>query len=81
ITRDKAIIWSRSDRPARMLIEYANNDSFKNVRTMEGPLVLPNTDYTARVDLSGLTPGQRHYYRVRFQDLQNPSAISEPVSG
>ncbi|MFZ6746101.1 alkaline phosphatase D family protein [Undibacterium sp. JH2W] len=81
INRDKAIIWSRTDRPARMLLEYANNESFKNARSISGPLALPSSDYTARIDLSGLPAGQRTFYRVRFQDLQNPSASSEAVSG
>lgn len=81
INRDKAIIWSRTDRPARMLLEYANDESFKNARSISGPLALPSSDYTARIDLSGLPAGQRTFYRVRFQDLQNPSASSEAVSG
>ena len=64
-----------------MLLEYANNEAFKNARSLEGPLAIPGSDYTARMDLSGLLPGQHTYYRVRFQDIQNPSAISEAVSG
>ena len=27
---DSAVIWSRSDRPARMIVEYATSDSFAN---------------------------------------------------
>ncbi|MES2037000.1 MAG: alkaline phosphatase D family protein [Pseudomonadota bacterium] len=81
ITRDKAIIWSRTDRPARMLLEYANNEAFKNASNISGTLALPSTDYTARIDLSGLPAGQRTFYRVRFQDVQNPSTVSEAVQG
>ncbi|MFZ6756956.1 alkaline phosphatase D family protein [Undibacterium sp. Ji50W] len=81
ITGNKAIIWSRTDRPARMLLEYASNETFKDARSISGPLALPGSDYTARMDLSGLPAGQRTFYRVRFQDLQNPSANSEPVQG
>lgn len=81
IHKDKAIIWSRTDRPARMLVEYANNESFKNARSISGPLATPGTDYTARLDLSGLPAGQRTFYRVSFQDLQNPSASSEVAQG
>lgn len=81
ITRGKAIIWSRTDRPARILLEYANNEAFKNASNISGPLALPSTDYTARIDLSGLPTGQRTFYRVRFQDVQNPSAVSEAVKG
>ncbi|WP_408058879.1 alkaline phosphatase D family protein [Undibacterium hunanense] len=81
ITGNKAIIWSRTDRPARMLVEYANDEAFKNAHRITGPMALPGTDYTARVDLSGLRTGQPTFYRVRFQDAQNPSAISEAVNG
>jgi alkaline phosphatase D len=30
VTSNAAIIWSRTDRPSRMIIEYATTDSFKN---------------------------------------------------
>ena len=30
VTSHAAIIWSRTDRPGRMIVEYATTDSFKN---------------------------------------------------
>ncbi|HWW06744.1 alkaline phosphatase D family protein [Collimonas sp.] len=81
ITRDKAIIWSRADRPSRMMVEYANNENFQNAHTVQGPLALSSSDFSARVDLSGLPSGQTIFYRVRFQDIQNPSVYSEPLNG
>lgn len=81
ITLDKAVLWSRTDRPARMMIEYATNEAMKNAVRMAGPVATGATDYTARVDLGRLPRGQRVFYRVRFESLDNPSIASEPLTG
>src|SRR5689334_5934211 len=65
---DRAIIWSRTDRPARLEVEYATTSSFTNPLRVSGPAALETTDFTAQVDLSGLPAGQRIFYRVRFQN-------------
>src|SRR5262245_36830253 len=64
VTRDRAIIWSRTDRPARMLVEWSTTESFQNVRRVRGPSTSEQSGYTARVDLSGLPADQRIFYRV-----------------
>lgn len=81
VTGDSAIIWSRTDRNARMLLEYSTNENFADAVRLQGPLALARDDYAARVDLRGLPAGQRVHYRVRFQDLTHASALSEPVTG
>lgn len=81
VTRDAAMVWSRTDRNARMLVEYSTNEGFAGATRIAGPVALARDDYTARVDLRGLPAGQRVYYRVRFQDLVHASALSEPVTG
>lgn len=81
ITTDRAIIWSRSDRPARMHVEYANNQMFNNATSLSGPLASAESGYTARVDLSGLARGEHTFYRVRFEDLTHPGVFSEGASG
>ena len=37
VTRDRAIIWSRTDRPARMLVEWSTTESMQNARRVRGP--------------------------------------------
>lgn len=32
ITSNRAVVWSRCDRPARMIVEYTTSESFRNVR-------------------------------------------------
>ena len=51
VTRDRAIIWSRTDRPARMLVEWSTTESFQNVRRVRGPQTTDAAGYTARVDV------------------------------
>ncbi len=81
ITPGRAIIWSRSDRSARMIVEYATTESFQNSKRIVGPAAIEPTDFAARVDLTGLPAGQKIFYRVSFQDLENSKVSSEPVVG
>ncbi len=78
---DGAIVWSRSDRPARMLVEYATTESFANARHIDGPVARPAADFTTHLRLSGLPPGQTVFYRVRYAALDDPAAVSAPVVG
>jgi alkaline phosphatase D len=78
---DSATIWSRCDRSSRMMFEIANDESFKNVRKFVGPDVLESTDYTGKIRLSGLKPGEPVFYRVRFRDLSDLSRWSAPSTG
>ena len=81
VTANRAVVWSRADRPSRMLVEYTTTESFQNARQVVGPAALETTDLTARVDLRDLSPGQRFFYRVTFQDLAESRIVSEPVTG
>ena len=81
VTRDRAIIWSRTDRPARMLVEWSTTESMQNARRVRGPRTTEAAGYTARVDLSGLPPGQRIFYRVHFEDLADSRNLSVPGGG
>jgi alkaline phosphatase D len=81
ITSNQAIVWSRCDRPARMMVEYATTESFRNAQRIIGPAALEPTDFTARVDLGGLPANQRIFYRVTFQSLEDARAVSETVTG
>jgi alkaline phosphatase D len=81
ITANRAVVWSRSDRPSRMIIEYSTTESFQNLRRITGPAAIEPTDFTARIDLTDLPAGQRIFYRVTFQDLGDIKLFSEPVVG
>ncbi|WP_025130756.1 alkaline phosphatase [Pseudomonas sp. PH1b] len=77
---DRAMIWSRSDRPARMVVEWDTRSVFSNPRRLLSPLADARTDFTARVELTGLPANQAIFYRVTFEDAQSGVA-SEPWFG
>ena len=77
----RAMIWSRSDRPSRMMLEYAFNDQFTNATTIRGPYAIEGSDFTARQDLVGLPEGKDVYVKVWFEDLTNARGKSDPVTG
>jgi alkaline phosphatase D len=81
VTGDRAIVWSRADRPSRLMLEVDSNERFANPRRIAGPYAMAETDYTARVDLTRLAPGERVFVRASFEDLHSARTRSEPVSG
>jgi alkaline phosphatase D len=81
VNANRAVIWSRCDREARMLVDIATTESMRDARRIVGPAALEDSDYTARIHLRDLAPGQTHFYRVQFQSLANPKILSTPVGG
>jgi len=81
VTADSGVIWARADRPARMLVEIATTDSFKDVRNLAFVDALPESDFTAKLLVEDLPPAQDIFYRVRFQDLASPTISGEPKVG
>src|SRR5262249_53905193 len=81
VSIDSAIVWSRTDRPARMLVEVATTDMFRDIRSAAFVDALPETDFTAKVLVEGLPAGQDLFYRIRFQDHSYTSVLSEPQVG
>jgi hypothetical protein len=65
----------------RLLVEWATSDSFREAPRVVEPAALADSDFTVRVDLTGLPAGQQIFYRVRFEDLASPKGLSEPVVG
>jgi alkaline phosphatase D len=81
VMADRAIIWSRADRSARLVVEYSYDESMKNAVRRIGPAALEASDFTARIDLTGLEPGRQVFYRAWFQGLENTKSTSEPSIG
>jgi len=77
----RAVVWSRSDRTSRMFVEYSTTEKFADVRRVRGPAALETSDFTTRLTLTGLPPGQRIFYRVLYQDLSDLRTWSDPVGG
>jgi alkaline phosphatase D len=77
----RAVIWSRSDRPARLMVEYDFNPRFAHPILVRGPFALDTSDYTARVDLTGLPEDSEVFVRMMFEDFTNDSLVSEAMQG
>src|SRR5262245_55567113 len=75
-----AMVWSRADRPARMMVTWATSERGSR-QSITGPHCIEATDYTGRVELTGLPSGQTILYEVRFQNLRNERSLSEPLRG
>lgn len=71
VSAGRAVVWTRADRPARMFVQVSPTGRFDRgagVRTVRGPLLLGDTDFTGRVELTGLPAGVEVPYRVVLAD-------------
>ena len=81
VSIDSGMVWARADRPSRMLVEVATTESFRHIRHSAYLDVLPESDFTGKLLLEDLPPGQDIFYRVRFQNLASPAIVGEPQVG
>lgn len=81
VTCDSGLVWVRSDRPARMIVETSATESFRNARRRHGPLLGADTDFTGTTRLRGLPSGEQIHYRVLLADPDDPRRTGEPVTG
>jgi alkaline phosphatase D len=80
VTFDGGLVWTRADRPSRMLVQVSSDPSFRHVKTVRGPLLTPEPGGTGRVRLRGLPGGREVHYRVVAEDLDGRTR-SEAVTG
>ncbi|HEX6737012.1 MAG TPA: alkaline phosphatase D family protein [Vicinamibacteria bacterium] len=81
VSEGRALVWSRADRPSRLIVEWSRQEDFARAVRIRGPHALPVSDLTARVDLTGLPAGEDIFVRVMFQSLDSDRLLSEPVMG
>ena len=68
VAGDSAVIWARTDRAARMHVECSAVESFASILRTASADALPERDFTAKLLLDNLPPGQDLFYRIRFDD-------------
>jgi len=78
VSFDSAVVWSRTDRRARMLVEWSTTESFAKSRRVRGAWTGEDKDFTTKLLLNDLPPGQRIFYRIQFE---SDSGTSEPIVG
>ncbi len=81
VTAREAVVWTRSDRPARMLVEVSRRPDFRGADRIRGPVLTPDTDLTGKTFLRGLPAGEQLHYRVVLADLDRHGVTSAPVVG
>ena len=74
-------MWSRVDRPARLIVEWSRDPGFTRPVRVRGPHALEVSGLTARVDLTGLPKESDVFVRAMFQGLDSDRVWSEPVTG
>src|SRR5690606_32018985 len=75
------MIWTRTDRPARVMFEVSTTESFANPIKLPPLDALPESDFAVKRLLTGLTPDQDIFYRMTAMDLNDINALSEPITG
>jgi alkaline phosphatase D len=71
VTDTSAIIWARnnSETNAQMLVKVSRTRKFRQQKyIISGPEVTSATDYTGKLDVTGLRPNQTYYYQVLWRE-------------
>ena len=79
VEADRAVVWCRTDRPARLQVRYGTTERLAGARVRTSAPTTAAADFTARLALTGLPPGQRIVYEAWFEGPGGEA--SEPVRG
>jgi alkaline phosphatase D len=77
----RTIVWSRTDRPAEMWVEWSTFPDLRRATRVTGARALEDSHFTARLDLRDLPAGEEIFYRVQFRSLLDAGTLSEPLEG
>ncbi|QPC85871.1 alkaline phosphatase [Mesorhizobium sp. NBSH29] len=75
------MIWTRTDRPSRVAFEVSTTESFKNAMRLPTLDAVPESDFTVKRLLAGLSSDQDIFYRMVAADLSDINSTSEPIIG
>jgi alkaline phosphatase D len=75
------MIWTRVDRPSRVMMEYATTESFANPVRLAPVNALPESDFAVKRLLESLPADQEIFYRMVAADLADINVVSEPIVG
>ncbi|MCB2102183.1 MAG: alkaline phosphatase [Rhodobacterales bacterium] len=75
------MIWTRTDRPASVMVEVSTTESFANPTRLAALDALPESDLAVKRLLTGLPSDQDIFYRLTAADLMDPKALSAPIVG
>jgi alkaline phosphatase D len=81
VSGEGAVVWSRTDRPSLMQVEWSTTESFREIGGAMRLAAGLETDFTAKAMLTNLPTGQDIFYRVRFLNASEPNVGSAIVTG
>ena len=73
VDASSGMIWTRVDRPARVLMEYDTTGRFADPTRLAPLDALPESDFAVKRLLAGLPPDQDIFYRFVAEDLSSPN--------
>ena len=79
VRANSAVVWAKADRASRMVVEYVQGSGLP--ARVQGPVLTAASDFTGKVTLRNLAPGQETAYRVLLEDAQDPGTTSRPTAG
>ena len=75
------VVWTRVDRPARILLEVSTTESFADPRRIAVLNALPESDMAVKCLLDGLPADQHVFYRFTPTDLSDVNSMGQPITG
>ncbi|MCB8840686.1 alkaline phosphatase [Aurantimonas sp. VKM B-3413] len=81
VDASSGMVWTRTDRPARVEFEWATTDSFKNPTKLHALTSSPQSDLAVKRLLDGLPSDQEIFWRAVATDLGDVNAVSDPIVG
>jgi alkaline phosphatase D len=66
VTANSAVIWARSDRIARLYVDWSTDEKFRKTTQMPFQTVTARSGHTGQVILNNLPSGRDIFYRARF---------------
>lgn len=80
-----AMLWTRSDRPAKLWIDISSDPSFASDKTgpkrYMGGTALAESDFNLKAWVGDLRPGTDWFYRLEAESLEHPGLFSNSLTG
>lgn len=81
VSRDRVVLWTRTDRAARVHFDVAATNTFQTILRSVSVDAGPEADFTAKALVDGLPPGQQLFWRARTDSLVDENSPGEPLVG
>lgn len=75
------MIWTRVDKPSRIMMEVATSESFKDAVRLAPLDALPESDFAVKRLVENLPSDQEVFYRFTAADLSDINVVSQPIVG